>query len=601
MSRLIRWKGLVGFFVVLALIFVLFYFFAESMIKTAIEKGAGYTLGAEVNVASVELNYSPLILTINGLQATDAEQPTHNLFSFDTASAGVDVWQYLLGKTIVEQLSIEQLTFMSKRAQVGEVYQQKSADENTSKSTKSILPSLDLSLPDIDTLLDNSNLQTVKSAQQLEKTYQQERKKLLALKEQLPNKEKLKDYQAQIKALGKTKIKSLADIEKVKAEFDQIKKQFKADQQIVKKAKQQLSITQALLKKQILALKAAPAKDWQFIEKEYQLDKVNTEDFAHILFGEQAREYYQIAEMIYQRVQPLLANDDEKSQQQQQKLFGVKGRFIHFTDDNPLPEFLVKKATISMVLEQGDFVINAEELTHQHWFRNKASNITFNSKNLLGIGLFDAEINFKRAPNSDFESQGSWAVKQLQLSNKILRKTSKMELTLASGNVAGQGDYNFLNTADTSNITSVNHFALAKAKFVGSADSYFGNVVVDTIKSLNNLTVDVSAVGEINEPELSISSSLDKALKNAFSQQVEEKLAEFKQKVNSGLNEKLNKALKVNNSKNTEMLDFEALLTDTDGALKQLESSDVVKQQKKKLKKKAEDKLMKKLGDFFGG
>jgi uncharacterized protein (TIGR03545 family) len=601
MSRLIRWKGLIGFFVVITLIFALFYFFAESLIKTAIEKGAGYTLGAEVNVSSVTLNYSPLILTINEFQATDAEQPTHNLFSFDSASAGVDVWQYLLGKTIVEQLTIEQLTFMSKRAKEGEVYQQGMTDEGASASTDSILPSLDLSLPDIEALLDNSNLQTVKSAEQLEKSYQQERKKLLALKEQLPSKEKLKNYQAQVKALGKTKIKSLADIEKVKSEFNKIKKQFKADQQIVKKAKQQLSLTQALLTKQLLALKAAPGKDWQFIEKEYQLDKVNTEDFAHILFGEQAREYYQMAEMIYQRVQPLLTSDGEEAKAQQRKLFGVKGRFVYFIDDNPLPEFLVKKAKVSMVLEQGDFVINAKELTHQHWFRKKASNITFSSKNLLGVGLFDAEIKFKRAPNGDFDSQGTWAVKQLQLNNKRLTKNSNMELTLASGNVAGQGEYNFLNTANANNISSANHFALAQAKLVGSANSYFGNVVVDTIKSLNELTVDVSAVGAMNEPELSISSSLDKALKNAFSQQVEKKLAEFKQKVNSGLNDKLNEALKVNNSKNAEMLDFEALLTDTDGALKQLENSDVVKQQKKKLKKKAEDKLKKKLGDFFGG
>jgi hypothetical protein len=70
--------------------------------------------------------------------------------------------------------------------------------------------------------------------------------------------------------------------------------------------------------------------------------------------------------------------------------------------------------------------------------------------------------------------------------------------------------------------------------------------------------------------------------------------------VYSGLNEKLAQSLQLNNQKDAEFVNFEALLGDTDNTLEQLKNSDIVEQQKKKLQNKAKDKLKDKLSDLFG-
>ena len=74
--------------------------------------------------------------------------------------------------------------------------------------------------------------------------------------------------------------------------------------------------------------------------------------------------------------------------------------------------------------------------------------------------------------------------------------------------------------------------------------------------------------------------------------------------LSKGLNDKLANALKLGDSQTAELLDLEALLTDTDKALADLKNSDIVKQQQKKLedkvKDKAKDQLKDKLGDLFG-
>jgi uncharacterized protein (TIGR03545 family) len=605
MKNYIRISGLISFFAVMLLVVVLLYLFAETLVKSTIEQVGGTMLGAEVNVASVDLEYSPLVLTINNLEVTDAGQPSHNLFSVKQSKAGIDLWQFLLGKTIIEQLDVVKLELMTKRSHVGEVYSQNQTDEQQPSTDESLLPAMDLQLPDIKSILDDSNLLTVKAAEQLQTSYDEEKLKLNALKDQLPSKAKLAAYKIKIKNIGKMKVKNLDDFNKVKAEFDSVKKEFNADQDIIKVAKKQFLESKKRLVKQISTLKNAPKQDWQAIESKYQLDNVNTEDFAHILFGEKARGYYQKAEKLYQHIVPFL-NSDTKVNEDTQANLSAQGRFIHFDENSPLPEFLVKNAKLSMVLPQGNFEITAIELTHQHWYRNNPSTVHLSSTNLTNGGDVSMDSQFERAKNGDLSGEGQWLIKQLTLQNMALTDVKSLALTLVEGNLSGSGNFTVnqdnkeTNSIESTSIEGKSHFVLTNASYQGKADSKFADILLDTFQSLDELTLDVNVVGAVEQPKLSISSSLDKALKGAFKKQIANKLTEFKTQVNSGLNEKLAQSLQLNNQENAEFVNFETLLGDTDNALEQLKNSDVVKQQKKKLQDKAKDKLKSKLSDLFG-
>ena len=600
MARFIRWQGMVAFIVLSALVAGILYFFAEILVKTAIVSSAESAFGAEVNVAEVRLAYSPLQISVLDLQVTDKDTPTQNLFSFERATAGVDVWQYLFGKIIIEELEVSQLAFSSVRTKVGKVYSNDAlnsdTEESLSEQAKAMLPEVDMQLPDVKTLLNDSNLLTVKATTQLQDSYKVEEVKLKALKTQLPNKAKLKSYQDKVKALGKMKVNSLADIEKIKTEFDKIKAEFKTDQALVKKAKQQVLDSKKLLSKQVEQLKAAPNKDWQQIEKTYQLESLDTEDFAHILFGEQAREYVKKAQWAYDQISPLMANMKDDTTVSEEKSH-AKGRFIYFKEETPLPSILIKKALFSVQLEQGEVTIKGSELTHQHWFRGKDSLIDISS---IDNGELKLNSKFNLTPSGDFNADGKWLVKDRQLSNAQLTKSKALTLSLSSAKLDGTGSFNFVN----SEIIAANNLSLKQASYDGQAESKITKLLLETINSLDSLTVDVGVNGELNKPSFIIASSLNDALTGAFKQQVAGKLGDFKQKINKGLNDKLVNALKLGDSQTAELLDLDALLTDTDKALADLKNSDIVKQQQKKLedkvKNKAKDKLKDKLGDLFG-
>ena len=132
MMRFIRWQGLVAFVVLTALVSLLLYFFAETLVKKAIISSGEAIFAAEVNVKEVQLNYSPLQLTVFGLQVTDREKPEQNVFSLAQATASVEILQYLFGKIIVDELTVSQLAFASVRSQPGAVYKNSNPNLDTS-------------------------------------------------------------------------------------------------------------------------------------------------------------------------------------------------------------------------------------------------------------------------------------------------------------------------------------------------------------------------------------------------------------------------------------------------------------------------------------
>lgn len=594
--KYLRWQGAASFFVIVGLIALFFYLFAELIIQKSIEKGVSWYTRAEVNVARVELEYSPLTIEILDFQATDAENPTTNLIAFKQAKADIHLWQYLLGKVEVDELVIDGLSFSSPRKSAGDIYFDKvSEDElDDSGNSTSNLADIKQNLPDPKKVLDDSDLLTVKASKALSESYVTESKKLKSLKEGLPSKETLANYEEKVKALSKMEVKSLDDLQLVKAKYDELKKQFKADKTIVNKAKDQLAASKDIIAKNLADLKEAPAKDWQAVEEKYQLDNIDGADFAHLLFGEQAREYYDTAMMVYQKLSPLLASGETVKEEEKAS---AKGRFVFFNDENPLPALLIHKSRLLITMPQGDFSIDIEELNYQHWLRKKPTTYSLTSKNVNQKGNAELTGKFDLTQAGLFNTDGHWLLADMPITDANLRESDGLSLTLKQGNLFAKGQY----IASNDSVDSKNTFTLKNGVYDGSADNQMGKLVLDTVSSLEELALSVNADGALASPSWHISSPIDNALKDAVGKKVDEKLASFKADMQAGLNEKVATSLNMPNDGKAQLLDLESLLNDSDNSLDNLMDSDVIKQQEDKLKGKLKDKAKDKLKDKLGG
>ena len=601
MSKFIRWQGFIAFAVIVALIIGVLIVFAGPIAKVAIERFGGDLTGAEVNVEKVDVTFAPFSVDIWQLQAADPKAPAHNMLAFERASASVDLWPFLFGKTIVENIDVSALSFNTVRQSVGEVY--RAQDEpNDGSSAAQWQDDIQANLPDPKALLEQSNLLTVQRAKALEATYQQEKDLIERTKAKLPTKDALKDYQARVKALTQVKVKSLADLEKIKKDFDQLKADFKQEREKIKQAKADVLAAKNTLSEQVVALKNAPNEDWQNISQQYQLQTLEAEDFAHLLFGEKAREYYQWADVVFAYVKPLLVNNGgnsgaENDDGEQAVLAHERGRFVHFEEASPLPDFWLKKGRVEILAGDARYQAKLNDITMQHWLIDKASDIQVSADGIEGQGALTAVLDYTLDARQQLVSQGNWQLVKLPLQNVDLQETDNLRLQLVSALLSVDGNLSI----DHGKLALTSDFDLAGSQFDGNADSKIANVVIDTLKANQALGLTVNANGDWLSPSWAVSSDLDNLLGNALAQQVETKLAGFKSELQAGLNEKMAGSLSLGEGQLGELLDFEALLNDSDKAFENLANNDVVKQQRKKLEDKAKDKIKDKLGKLFGG
>ncbi len=96
--------------------------FADSTARNGVVEGLQMATGAEVNVDRVELSLTEGKLIITGLQVTDPDKPTHNLFQADRLESDVSLTDLLAHRIVVDNMTVDKLLLDVKRDKPGKVF-----------------------------------------------------------------------------------------------------------------------------------------------------------------------------------------------------------------------------------------------------------------------------------------------------------------------------------------------------------------------------------------------------------------------------------------------------------------------------------------------
>lgn len=589
MKKYLRWQGAVGFLAVIALFAAFIYVFAGSLIKLSIEKGGSWYLGAEVNLAQASVDWSPVTLTLNKLEVTDANEPEFNLVEFNNAEIKLDVWQYLIGKTIINNLELTGLAFHTKRSSPGKVYLESEADKPSEEDSEDPTSDKELSLPSVEDILAKEELITPEKAKALKTTYQTEQEKLKQIKDTLPNKEALAEYKAKINEITSKKVKTPADLIELKEALDVVKDKIKQDKALVKQAKEQFAESKENIQTAIKELKDAPGQDWDKVKNKYQLDSFEADDIAHILFGEAGREYYGYAEKVYQQLKPLLDKDSQAEDEAPAN--PALGQFVHFTEQDPLPSWLVKAAQVEILTSQGKLLADIKELNNQHWLRDLPTQVHLASTQ-KDKAKVRADLTFYKTQDANILSQGDWDVSNLKVSSD--KQASKKKFSVQQTNLASSGSYKIEPKQKYSHLTSQIKLNLTNSQFSSSTNSGWQQDVITQLNRKDAIPVKIQLSGKLTNPDWQIDSGISQIVKDTMKAKVDDKLDQYKAKLNTKLNEQVQQSLNLNQSDAAELTSVEALLEDTDQAINDLlkaKLKSVTDEKKDELKEKLKNKL----------
>ena len=579
---IIRKSGWLVFIVFVAVLLALVYLLAGPAIRVGMVYSLEKAVGSEVNINKVALELAPLALRINQLQITDAANPTHNSISFGHARASLELWPALLGYYVIDELTVDGLQYGAKRDEPGKVYRQPGADGEK----VDLAQLLQVDLPDADTLIARANLQTPAKAEALKQLAQDEQQQLNSIKQQLPNKDSLAQYQQQIKALTDSKIANAADLAAKAEQLQQLKDALNAEKAKVEQVKQQLSQSKTKLQQAVNELKAASKADYANVQQLANLTDGGLAGISQILLGELWAERISQLQSLYLLAKPYLPEQLPQSASNDTPEVVLPNRILPLPSQ-PYPDFWVKSARVNWLIGGGEATIVLNDITAQHKLINSATRFALDVKQLPQLAAFTLNGDF--AILEQMVTNLNWQLDGLNLQPLSLGQ-GDTALDLAAGLLSSSGK---LNLTDN-HISQSANLVLNAANFNSSGNKYLQQLA-GLLNQQQQIPLNISASGLISAPEVSVRSSLDKLLGDALLGEAKQKVAAYQSQLQAKLDSQLQTGL-------AGQQDWAAMLSQQDGEVADVSASienmlnaklaDVKDQAKDKLK----DKLLNKLG-----
>ncbi|MEO3677432.1 TIGR03545 family protein [Rheinheimera sp. FR7-31] len=582
----LRPSGWLVFIIFSATLLALVYLLAGPAIRVGMVYSLEKSVGAEVNIDKVSLQLAPLALRIDALQITDPANPSHNSLSFSQASAAIELWPALLGYYVIDELSIDGLQYGAQRDKAGAVYRQ----PGTLGESIDLAQLLQVDLPDADELIARAQLQTPAKAEALKQLAQAEQQQLTNLKQQLPSKDSLAQYQQQVKALTDSKIENATDLAAKAEQLQQLKQALGEEKAKVEQVKQQLSQSKTALQQAVEELKAASKADYAKVQQLANLSDGGLAGISQILLGDvwgqrisQLQSLYLLAKPYLPEQLPQGATGSATSAPE----VVLPNRILPLPSQ-PYPNFWVKTARVNWLLGGGEGTLTLSDITAQHALINSATKFALDVKQLPQLAAFNLSGDF--AVLDQMVTNLSWQLEGLNLEPLSLGK-GDTALDLAAGLLSSSGTLNL-----TDNQLSQQASLVLKAANFNSSGNKYLQQLASLLNQQTQIPLNISASGLISAPEVSVRSSLDKLLGDALLGEAKQKVAAYQNELSAKLNSQLQTGLGGQD-------DWAAMLTQQDGEVADISASieNMLNAKLADVKDQAKDKLKDKLFNKLGG
>ena len=519
----IRWGGLLTFVSITALVVVALMFFIEPLVKNLLQSKLTEINKAKVDVTEVDLTFIPLSLSVKGVHVTDSGNDMMNMMEIAELSFSLSLDDLLLEKVVINDMSISGVRLNTPRTVSGKIqFKEKIPDEIVSEdnSDKSFdLPKVDL--PDVKAILSKEKLTAETLISDLNKDIRSTTKNWKNISEDIDDKKRWQQYDNDYELI---KLKFEGDaakkIEAVKLAKN-LSESLKAEIKKIKQAKKTFNTDLDRLNHDFDIAKKSPSADIKRIKDKYSLNNSGAANVTRLLFGEQAGEWLELAQVWYARLEPYLGDDedDEPEIEEPERISGIK---VAFKENNPTPAFYIKKASIDALTERGEFQGEITDVSSDQKINNKAMKFKISGVNLKNQ---DAEVvsgTFNYTTKSKGYSHVNYVVQAYQLKDYKLSKSSSMPISIATSLMDITANIHFQNGV----LTSKTNMAFNDSVFhAGNADSggEVSKMIASSFKDINEFTVNANVKGKMDGLKFSIKSDLDKRIGQQFKLKLDEK------------------------------------------------------------------------------
>ena len=534
----LRWKGLAAFIIITSLIFAVWFLLIDRAIKEVIEVGGTKVVGAKVDLQKANLSLSPLGLTLLNLDVTDPDSPMTNMIHIDRIAFLMDFGSLLLGKVIVNEMTIDGIETKTVRNKSGALKKIKGG--KTKKAEKSLVNksraklSSSLKIQNTKKILETEELETVVRINKFDKFLKTKNKEWQKRIEGLPDDKKIKEYDKRFKEIKKGLKGNLKKVLKALDRAKRLQKDIDKELKSIKKASKDLKKDLKKIKREIKEIEGLPKKDLKRLKNKYSLSPGGLSNLSRLLFGKKIDSLMNSSLYWYEKVRPYMERATRKDEADKKPLRS-KGTDIKFREFNPRPDFLVKKSRLTLKIPAGQMKGEIRNITDSQVLTGVPISFAFSGTGLKGMESVTLDGEIRRTDPLLPVEKAILKISAYDVKDVVLSDSGDFPVTLEKA----QTDIGV-----TFNHKEGNFDAIFNARY---NDVLFSTVTKDSSSTLTlalasalsdvksfNLKGKVS--GKNDGYKLKLSSDLDKVLKEAVGKMIKKESARFVRDLKKAIN-----------------------------------------------------------------
>ena len=540
--RIIRWQGVIPLAIGLLLLVAAWFAFAEPIAQETVAEALTEALGTQVEIADLEIDELRTTVRMRGIAIADPFDVNRNLIEAGMLRFELEPEPLLERKLIVKRLDLQNVRTGTKRATPARPVQGggfapgilKEMDEWADQFRVPLI-----SLTPIDTVraiaVDPTQLQTVAQAMALAARTDSARAALVTGYENLRIQETVDSARALVARLQETNPRllgvvgvnaAIGDIRRTAARVDSARRRVEA-----------LAVAArggvALLESGVLSLDEARKADYAFARGLLKLPTFDAPEIGAALFGDVTIDKFQQtlywATLARQHAPPGLLPRRSPGPERLRR----SGTTVHFVERNSYPRLLVRRADVSMVVDdgsgRGSYTLALSDATTEPALVGRPTLFALRRQSTgsdIESLLVTGNLNHVRDRPRDALTAVATGVRLPSFQLPILplhaeggRGTSELRVALDGDQVSARWEIRSSNVSWAIDST--------RARPLNTLEGLVSRVVT----GLNDLEVTAELSGDARAPTLSVRSNLDREIAARIRAVAGEEVARAEQRV----------------------------------------------------------------------
>ena len=460
-----------------------------------------------------------------------------NAFEAGRIAFTIDGANLIRKKYIIEEMAVEGVRLNTQRKSSGAIGRAKKGKGPEEEALKL----LTFELPEVDEVIKKEKIESIKEIEGLNKEVKADRENFEKELKALPDEKKIREYERRIAALKGSR--GFGGIVGGAGEALALKNEIQADLKRVAVFKDTVAVKTADYRKRVEAAALAPGRDVQKIVSKYSISPEGLKNLGSLFVGGRVREWVENGLEWREKLDRIVSREGKEGGAEVQKSLRGRGVDVQFHEYRPLPDFLIRKASVSFNIPSGDIAGAVTNITGDQDILGSPMRIRFYGERLKGLtsALLEGEIN-RVAPESPRDII-NFSVKGYRLHDLLL--TDNEYMTVALKEALADFDLNAEVKGGMINghIGSAVRSALTEATVKAEK-----NPMLDTIAAafsdVKAFNIDAKVDGKLDAYGLSVSSDLDRVLSGAVGGALRDKVAAFESGMRGELLEKTAEPLK---------------------------------------------------------